>query len=211
MLRKNSIFLFCLFSGLYSCKKDSNPGYPTVLISSPYNQEYFNVPATIQVTGTASDSKNLTAVSVYLANAQNVPIEHTIIIPVTSNSMNISCTYSLDDIHLPSGQYYMTITASNGTNRVSAFQEINVDAIPTKRTAVYAITRSSAGINAYKINSSFQDSISFTVSGDYSSSDVNSYYQQLYITAHDSGNLNAYAEPYASPYWNLVGGVSPSP
>ncbi|HTA28309.1 MAG TPA: hypothetical protein VK809_11000, partial [Bacteroidia bacterium] len=211
MLKKNIILLFGLFLGIYSCKKDSPPGYPAVVISSPYSQEYFNVPTTIHVTGSVSDAKSLTAVTVYIANSQNTPVEHSIQVPVTSNNMSISLIYSLNDIHMAGGEYYMTITASNGTNTQSAFAKIYVDALPTQRTAIYAVTRNGAGINAWKINSSFQDSLSYTVSGDYSSSDVNSYYQQFYIAAHDSGNMNVYAVPDAAPYWSITGDVTPAP
>ncbi len=211
MLRKNIIFLFSITLGFYSCKKDSPTGYPTVVISSPYSMEYFNVPATIQVTGTVSDAKSLTSVSIYIANSQNTPVEHVVQIPITSNNMNISYAYSLNDIHMASGQYYLTISASNGTNTQTTFRQINVDALPTQRTAVYAVTRSSAGINAWKINPAFQDSLSYTVSGDYSSSDVNSYYQQFYIAAHDSGNLSVYSVPTINPYWSITGDVSPTP
>ncbi len=211
MDRKNIILLFCIFLSIYSCHKDSPPDYPTVIISSPYSLEYFNVPTTIHVTGSVSDAKSLTSVTVYIANSGNTPVEHSIQVPVTSNNMSISLTYSLDDIHMAGGEYYMTITASNGTNTQSAFKQIYVDALPTQRNAVYAITRNSAGINAWKINSSFRDSLSFTVPGDYSSSDVNSYYQQFYIAAHDSGNMNAYSVPDVAPYWSITGAVTSSP
>jgi hypothetical protein len=212
MDRKITIPFFLLFLGIYSCNKNSPPDYPSVQISSPYSLATFNVPGTIQVTGHASDSKSLTSISVYIANSQNQPVEQSILVPVTSNSMNISLTYELNDIHMAGGEYYMTITASNGTNIASAFQQIYIDALPTKRTAIYAITRSSAGINAWKINSAFQDSLSFTVSGDYSSSDINTYYQQLYIAARDSGNVNVYSVPNpAELEWNIPGSPNPNP
>lgn len=213
MFKKNVLLLLCLFLGIYSCKKDPPPDYPSVQISAPYPLATFNVPASIQVTGHASDSKLLTSVSVYIANSQNIAVEAPLQVQVTSNNMNISCTYVLNDLHLPSGQYYMAITVSNGTNISSAFQQIYIDGVPTKRTAIYAITRNSAGVHAWGIDSAFQVSpaFSYTVSGDYSSSDINSYYQQLYIAGHDSGNVNVYSVPTPAPGWTLTGSPSPSP
>src|SRR6185312_3161230 len=159
------------------------------------------------------DSKSLTSVTVYIANGQNVAVESPIKIPVTSNSMNVSCLYRLSDIHLPSGQYYMTITASNGTNTASAFQQIYIDAVPTKRVAIYAITRDAMGVHAWGIDSTFHVSpaYSYSVLGDYSSFDINSYYQQLYIAGHDSGNVNVYSVPMPSPDWAISGTPSPTP
>ena len=213
MTKKIIILFFCLCFGIYSCKKDSQPDYPSVQISSPYSLAVFNVPASIQVTGHASDSKSLTSVTVYIGSSQNTPVEETLQIPITSNSMNISCSYVLNDIHLASGEYYMTITASNGTNIASAFQQIYVNAVPRKRTAIYAITRDASGVHAWGIDSSFAASpaYSYTVPGDFSSSDANSYYQQLYIAGHDSGNVNVYSVPAATLQWTLTGSPSPSP
>ena len=52
---------------------------------------------------------------------------------------------------------------------------------------------------------------SYVVAGDYSSSDVNSYYQQFYIAGHDSGNVNVYAVPGAVSEWSVTTNPSPSP
>jgi len=213
MIRKISLLLFCLVLSIYSCKKDTPPDYPSVQISAPYSLVTFNVPCTIQVTGHVSDSKTLTSVTIYIANSQNVAVEPTVQIPITSNNMNVSCLYQLNDIHLPGGEYYMTITASNGTNISSAFQQIYIDALPTKRTAIYAITRDATGVHAWGIDSVFQVSpaYSYSVSGDYSSSDINSYYQQLYIAGHDSGNVNVNVVPNVAPAWNIPGAITSSP
>lgn len=212
-MRKINILFFCLALMVYSCKKETPADYPSVQITSPYSLSTFNVPGTIQVTGNVSDSKTLTSVNVYVANSQNIAMEQTVPIPITSNNMNISFSYLLNDIHMASGSYYMTITASNGTNTVSAFKQIYVDALPTKRIVVYAITRNNAGVHAWGIDSVFQVSpaFSYTVPGDFSSSDVNSYYQQLYIAGHDSGNVNVYGVPAVSSEWGVIGNPSPSP
>jgi hypothetical protein len=171
----------------------------------------FNVPGIIQVSGHVSDSKALTSLSVYIASANNFPVEQTVPIAITSNNMNFTCSYSLNDLHMASGQYYLTVSASNGTNIGSDFQQIYIDALPTKRTAIYAITRNSSGVNAWKIDSAFHASLSYTVPGDYASSDINSYYQQLYITGHDSGNVNVYSVPSATLDWSIPSSSSPTP
>lgn len=216
MVKKIIIFLLALFLGLYSCKKDTSSDYPAVQISTPYSLATFNVPGNIQVTGHVSDAKNLTSVTVYIGNNQNTPSEQVVSIPITSNNMNVSCTYSLNDIHMASGQYYMTITASNGINQASAFQQIYVNALPTQRTALYAITHNVSGVHVWGITGSsaftIDSSYSYAVPGDYSSSDINSYYQQLYIAGHDSGNVNVYSVPNSpSSLWTINGYSSPAP
>jgi hypothetical protein len=211
MIRRITILFFCFAYAICSCNKDTTPNYPSVQISSPYSLAIFSIPGSIQVTGHVSDSKSLTSVSVYIANSQNLPVEQTVQIPVTSNNMNISCSYILNDNHMASGEYYLTLSASNGTTTGSAFQQIYIEASPTVRTAIYAISRGSTSVNAWKIDSVFHASLSYTVSGDYSSSDINSYYQQLYIAGHDSGNVNVYSVPVATYDWNIQGYPSPTP
>ncbi len=213
MERKAAILFLFLFSGLYSCKKDSPAGYPTLTLNSPYNLEYFNVPGTIHVTGHASDFRSLTSITISLTNSQSIPVEQTVSLTITSNNMDFSCNYSLSDVHLSSGQYYITIKAFNGTNTTSAFQKIYIDALPTRRTAIYAITRNSAGVHAWGIDSSFKvsPSLSYTVPGDYSSSDIDCYYQQLYTAGKDSGNVNVYSVPDVTPYWSLPATIGSSP
>lgn len=214
-MARKIIWLFCcLFLAFGSCKKDTPPDYPSVQITAPYSMATYTVPASIQVTGAVSDANSsLTSVSVYIANSQNVPVEGGLQIPVTSDNMNVSCTYQLTDIHLASGSYYMTITVSNGTHTASAFKQIYVDAVPEKRIAVYAITRNGSGVHAWGIDSAFKVSqaYSYSVPGDYSSSDINSYYQQLYIAGHDSGNINVYWVPNPNSGWSIAGTPSPAP
>lgn len=213
MRKRHGIFFFISFLTICSCKKDVPADYPSVQISAPYSLAVFNVPCTIQVIGHVSDAKSLTSVSVYIANSQNIGLEPSLRIPVTSNNMDFSCSYQLSDVHLPGGQYYMTITASNGTNVASAFQQIHIDAVPTRRVAIYAITRDATGVHAWGIDSTFHIApvYNYSVPGDYISSDINSYYQQLYIAGHDSGNVNVYSVPTPSAEWSIPGNPSPIP
>ncbi len=211
MVKKITFLFLCGFLTICSCTKETSADYPTVQITSPYSGASYNVPGTIQITGHVSDSKPLTSVSVYIANGQNTPVEESVQIPITSDNINISCSYSLNDIHMTGGEYYVTIRASNGTNISSAFQPVYIGAAPTVRTAIYAITRNSSSVNVWKLDSVLHSSLCYSVSGDYSSSDINSYYQQLYIAGHDSGNVNAYSVPAATFDWGITATPSPAP
>ncbi len=113
MVKKITFLFLCGFLTICSCTKETSADYPTVQITSPYSGASYNVPGTIQITGHVSDSKPLTSVSVYIANGQNTPVEESVQIPITSDNINISCSYSLNDIHMTGGEYYVTIRASN--------------------------------------------------------------------------------------------------
>ena len=82
---------------------------------------------------------------------------------------------------------------------------------PPKRVAVYAITRNGGNTEVWNLDANMYVTSSFSVSGNYSASDVSSYYQQLYIAASDSGNVNAYNVPAGGGAWSVTGGFSPTP
>ena len=205
-------FFFLTFCVLFfACRKDNSIDTPTVQIFEPAGLQTFRVFDTLMVKGQVSDPQGLQSINISLTNGQSVQVLPSVQVPVTSNNMNFTWPYILSDIHLASGQYYITVSASNGTNTKYAYQEIYVDAAPTIREAVYAITRNSAGVQTWILDSAFHVSAGSSLNGNYCSSDISSYYQQLYIAAYDSGNVNALTVPSGSPAWSLPGSNSSTP
>jgi hypothetical protein len=199
------IILFC-----FSCKKDSPVGYPSIQISSPSSLVTYAVFDTIVIKATISDATGLQSVVVYITNAQNVPVLATMNIPITGKNMSFTCNYPINDFHMSSGEYTIVVKASNGTNTQYGFRQIYIDAAPTIRTGIYVITRNNSGLHVSKLDSVFNKTTVYTQGGDYSSSDVSSYYRQLYISAADSGNENTLSMPLASSVWSINGIVSPT-
>jgi len=208
MVHRKRILFFSLLILFFSCKKDPPADTPTVQISAPAGLQTFNVFDTIMVTAHVADPQGLKTVNVYLANSQSTQVLPIVSPAITSNDMQITVPYILNDIHLASGAYYITIKASNGTNTAVAFQQVNINAAPTRRLAVYAITRSGHNTIVWQIDSQLHVSGSNNIACDFSAADVNSYYQQLYITPLDSGNANAYNVPAFGGAWNITGTYS---
>lgn len=211
MVYRKRILFFSLLILFFSCKKDQPADSPTVQISAPTGQQTFNVFDTITVRAHVTDPQGLKSISVYLANSQSTQVLPVVSPAITSNDMQISVPYVLSDFHMPGGQYYITVKAYNGTNSTVAYQQVNVNAAPTKRVAIYAITRSGFNTEVWKVDSLLHVSAGNIVPGDFSASDVNSYYQQLYIAAHDSGNINAYGVPVFGGAWGVTGTNSSIP
>lgn len=203
---RKRIPLFIIFLFFLSCKKNNNTDIPSVQITSPSGLITYNVFDTIKIQAHVSDaSNNLTAVNVCLTTNKSTPATANAPVTVTSNSMNFSLSYLINDIHLASGNYYVTVSASNGTNTGYAYEEIYINAVPLKRTAVYAITRSGTSTQAWKLDSALHSSLSITEPGNFIASDVNSYYQQLYMAAYDTGNVNAIGVPIGGNAWSVTG------
>lgn len=210
MIGRKRILIVSLCVLFFSCKKDKNIDVPSVQIIQPAGIQTFNVFDTIMVKAHVSDAQGLQSVNISLTNGQSTKVLPAVQVAITSNDMTFTWPYILSDFHLASGQYYITVSASNGTNTKYAYQEIYVDAAPTVREAVYAITRGNNTVKIWKFDSVFSVTAGPSLSGNYSSSDVSSYYQQLYITAYDSGNINAIAVPSGTG-WSIMGNNSPTP
>jgi hypothetical protein len=206
MIRKRIVF-FIICSLLFACKKDQNVDYPSVQIISPTGLVTYSVFDTVIVTGHVSDGSTLQSVSVYLNNSSSVQVLPAAPIAITSNSMNFTIAFVINDIHLASDYYFITLKASNGSNTSFAYEKIYVKAAPTKRLEVYAFTRGTGTTQVWKLDSILHSSFAFSEPGNFSSSDVSAYWQQLYIAALDTGNVNAVSVPGGSGAWT-VNGVS---
>jgi len=205
------IFFFTLCGLFFACKKDTTLDTPSVQIIAPVGLQTFNVFDTIIVQAHVSDADGLKSVNISLTNDQSVQVLGAVTVNITSNSMTFNWPYILSDIHLASGQYYITVTASNGTNSFSAYQKVYVNAVPTKRVTVYAFTRNAGSVQVWQIDSLFHLSSGPLIQGNFSASDVSSYYQQVYIAAFDTGSVNALAFPSNGTLWQVPGIDSPTP
>jgi len=189
MLR-NRFVIFLIIIVFFSCKKNGNNGSPAVQITNPTGSPTYSVFDTIHVKAHVSDAVALQS---------------------AGKDFSFTCPYVLSNIHLATGAYTIVVRAYNGTNATLGYQKININAAPTIRTGIFAVTRNSGGVHVLKIDTSFNVSTLYTQTGDYSSSDISSYYQQLYIGAADSGNVNTLTMPNGIPSWGVTGIVSLSP
>jgi len=195
--------IFILF--YFSCKKDNTVGTPTAQVISPAAMSTFVVNDTITIKAQVSDGVSLQSVSVYITNNQNIPVLPSLSIPITGKNMTFTCPYPLNNIHLASGLYTIVVKAFNGTNTGWGFQQINITALPSKLTGIYTVTRNHTGVHIVKADTNYNVSTVYTQGGDYSSSDISTYYQQLYIAAADSGNATAISLPNTSVAWSYLG------
>lgn len=193
-MRRNCtrILFFLMFTiSLVACKKDSDSFGPTITLSSPGENQFFNVNDVISVKASISDEVRITAVSIKLVDEQQRTSHKTLAVPVSSPSMTINTTYLLDNIHLESGIYYLLITATDGKNDSRLFRKIYIGAIPkVVEKVIVASAINTSQTNFYLIDSAFS-SINFykSFTGDYIGSSVSSYFQQAYMCGNYTGDL----------------------
>lgn len=210
MMRRYLIYLAIMVFVLFSCKKPENAGFPTVQITAPTGTATYTATDTITVKANVSDANSIRSIGIYIINSQGVTVTAVASVPVTSKQMSFTFYYPINNIHLTTGAYTLVVRVSNGTNATNGYQAITINAVPTVRLGIYAVTRGST-VTVTRLDSNYNASAIYNQTGDYSSSDINTYYQQLYVAAADSGNMNAINMPLGGQLWGATGLVGPQP
>lgn len=208
-----SYFVFLLIITLFSCKKDIDKIGPKITFNTPIENQTFNVYDYVTVNATVTDDTKITSVSVSLLDASENYAHVIVPVTVSSPSMTLNLQYSLDNIHLETGFYYIKISASDGKNDSYKFQKIYLIAVPKALQTVYVISNiGSSQTNLSTIDASFSSIIPFhTFSGDYLGSSVSSYYQQAYVCGNYTGNFTGQVLQYNSPKFTIAPIVSVNP
>lgn len=184
------LFLYAALS-FFSCKKDTDESNPTITIITPVENQSFNVNDVVWVKASVSDDTKITAASISLLDDQQRVSHRSLSVPVSSPSTTINAAYTLDNIHLESGFYYILITATDGKNDSRMYRRIYIAAVPKVIEKVFVVSHtSSSQTNLSYIDSSFSSVIPYhTCYGDYTGSSISSYYQQVYACGNFTGSF----------------------
>lgn len=207
------LFIFLLTGSISACKKDLDEYGPTVNFITPVESQSFNVNNDVLVNATVQDDRKITSVSVGLLNADYQSVHTSISVPVSSPSMNVNLYYTLNNIHLETGYYYIEIFASDGTNDTRKQQKIFITAVPKVVSAICLVSASTVlQTNLSYIDTGFSSITPvFSFSGDYIGSGVSSYHQQAYTAGNHTGALNALKLESNSIKYSITHPVSADP
>jgi hypothetical protein len=176
---------------LFACKKGKDDQPPLISITSPTENQVFDVNDDIHLIGTISDETALKAVAVTLLNDQGLPAHVTLPIQIKSLQMTVDVHYLLDNNHLESGWYQLQVFASDGVHDAYLVQHIYIKALPKELKKIVVSTV----LNTTQTNLYNADTISnvlkpyLVFSGDHTASAVNSFYQQFYHCGKSSGHF----------------------
>lgn len=186
---------------------------PTISISSPFQNQFFNVFGVIPVKASITDETKISSVSISLVNDQYSPVSPSISVPIQSPSMEINTTYYIDNIHLESGVYYLMVVASDGVNDTRTYQKVSIAAVPKVLKQMFVVSASSySQTNLSYIDSAFTSILPYHIfSGDYIGSSVSSYYQQAYRCGNYTGNFEGLILEYNSQKFSIASQMSSSP
>jgi hypothetical protein len=177
---------------LFSCRKDEDKDAPLIELNTPAENAQYDVFSDIPVTGTIYDNLQLAYVKIQLIDPNLIPVLPAIEIKPESNTLTLNQAYSVSDIHLKTGNYYLQVQAGDGIRVTNKFVSVRINEAPKKLKFLVAVTRSGSNLNVVKINSALQVSPLFMVTSDYLGSGCSSDFQQFYLCGRCTGNLLVY-------------------
>lgn len=213
---KKTFFLFCVIqmTFFFSCKKKEDDNFgPVVTLTSPIENQSYNVLDVIQVKASVSDETQITSLSVSLMDANHGMANPPLSVSVSSPTMTLNTQYALDNIHLETGVYYLMITASDGKNESHTYQQLFLTAVPKVRKKIIVISAANiTQTHLSYIDSTFTAIIpSYSFSGDFIGSSVNSYFQQGYMCGNYTGNYTGINLNDNSIQFNILANTSSNP
>ena len=126
-----SVFLLFIFF-ILSCKKDKkDTESPVISFSSPTSGQTYNMFDSVRVTAHVSDNMHLSYINVTLTDGNHNAVQSSYSIPITSTNFIFDIKYILTNYHLPSGIYYIQVTADVCYNTTSSYQSIYITDSPT--------------------------------------------------------------------------------
>lgn len=189
---------------LFSCSKDKDETLPTIVIHAPVHLQQINGIDTVQVLATITDDRNLESVSVSLRNDNDIPVLGTISKKPNSRDYELNVSYFFDDVHLPSGQYYFAINASDGENTNTKYVSIFLNETPRVRKGIFVISNGGNYSDIYYLDNGYNGSpYNSSINGDYLGAAVNSHDQQLIHASGVSGSISSIDLNSGSNIWNI--------
>lgn len=197
------VFLLLIISlALTSCKEKDSIA-PSISILAPLNGAVYSVFDTIFVNITVIDETDLSAVSVKLANADFISIGTSSTININPNTNMGSAQLVIDDKLIDTGDFYIVVIASDGTNEQREFRKIKIIGLPKERRAIYFSSTGGTGNDVIsKVDSLFQNvTIWLQADQDVRRICVNSLKDRLTLIGHFSTGISSYNLNFGSMVW----------
>jgi hypothetical protein len=190
---KRIIFLlFALPLALASCKKGEDEQLPVIQILSPANGSTADVFDTLHVSVHVSDNKQLENLRVQLVSTQMIPVLPAATFSMNGQSYDAVFDYIISNHRMASGNYYLSVEATDGNNTSRAYTNIYVTGVPRVLNGFFAATIPISGtLNIYKGDTSWNASLFTSYPSDFTDMAVSNYWQQVYTNGINTGPLKA--------------------
>lgn len=135
--RRHQVALLACLLVANSCRKPGDEDAPKVRIILPAENITLQVPDTLLVQVDVEDEHTVERITISLNDVNGVPVAPSVSFPVNSSSTTVARGLPLTNERLITGNYTLTISASDGSNMGRAFRSVNVQAAPLRLRAIY--------------------------------------------------------------------------
>ncbi len=188
----------------FSCKNDTDYGYPEISVSKPLPGSFYENGDTIKFQADFSDDNKLTSIEVMLVDMDNKPVLPVVNITPNKNPYSFQGDYYINDPTLPSGRYYLRFQASNGNNVTNKFVEVQLFELMKEMLYPIIVTHPETDIwFAYRLENDIKWVKCFTQTGDYTGCAVNSAGSQFYMCGNSISNLSSIRLPDGFLQWDV--------
>jgi hypothetical protein len=205
-----SISLLLLFlASIGSCRKDGDTEAPLIEVTSPSENQEFNVSQEIPVIGSVYDNQRLQFVRIVLLNENMVPVLSPLQMEPDGNSMSLNHSYPIDDKLMETGFYYLQIQAGDGEQVTNKYIRLKIHASPKTMSYVVAVTRNGNNLNIVKIDSSWNISTLATLNSDFLGAGVCNDYGLFYVGGRSRGNITVFDITDWQTAWEIPVTIDP--
>jgi len=204
------LLLFLLSVLLFSCENEDNEP-PSIEIISPSETAQYQVYDTIPVYYHVSDDRIVESVTIKLVNQDFIPVSGQQTKTIGAADFSGFEALVVDNRQLPTGTYYVLITATDGTNDKNAYVEVRVQEFPFALRAIYFADANSSGQNSiFRIDCLFTSVTPFVSIGqDVRKLSVNSMYDRLNIAGYMDGGIVQYDLAGQGIRWSASASMQP--
>ncbi len=203
---KLKLIILLLFAVIFhlSCRKNKDEVAPVITIIKPYENQQYSTLDTVWVTATVDDETALKQIDVTLTDENKTPVLQTMSTLPNNKNYTFTIPYDINDIELSSGNYFIRVRATDGTNVHDTYRTIKIDAIPKVLKYVYILSfGNSTTIHALRKTSSGNPQQMFDINGDFSASAVSSKFQLFYTCGKTFGDMHAYNVSDETEAWSI--------
>lgn len=204
-MHKYLLFFIATLFFFINCKRDDEElKSPEITIDRPSQNQSFSFGETINISGTVTHTKTIKSIKIVLLDEnKNAEVSTPINISEAGNSYVINSNIILNNTLLSGNLHYLCITAHDGLNIKKHFIPIQYSPVPRKKLGIVYLSQTTNGyIQANIIDTLNMERELYSISGEYSVSEIICKYNKLVFAGGTSGSLIAFniEEGYADWY-----------
>jgi hypothetical protein len=131
------VLLVPFLSLFFSCEKQKDTLSPEIVFTKPFENQFYNVGDTILVSAIISDECALKTISLFLSNESYIRVLDNFTYTPQSNEFHLKTSYHIYDLSLNTGNYYLTLQASDGFHTRTERVLLNIGAAPMYRPVLF--------------------------------------------------------------------------